>query len=206
VSLPASYFDHLYSTSNDPWGFETRWYERRKYAATLAALPRERYQRGFEPGCSNGVLTTLLAARCDSLLAADTAAAAVAIAQERLADTPHVEVRQLAVPSQWPDEEFDLIVLSELGYYLTVDDLGDLAALATRSLAPDGTLVVVHWRHPVDDYPLGGDEVHAIVGHGTSLRRVVHHDEPDFLLDVYGWPTAPSVAAAEGLVDDRGTL
>jgi predicted TPR repeat methyltransferase len=204
VSLPASYFDALYAASDDPWEFATRWYEKRKYAVTLAALPRERYRRGFEPGCSNGVFTVQLAKRCDRLLAADTAAAAVAIAKTRLTDQPHVEIRQLAVPSEWPGEEFDLIVLSELGYYLSVEDLEALATAATASLAADGTLAVVHWRHPVEDYPLAGDEVHAVISRATPLRRVVHHDEPDFLLDVYGSPASPTVAEAEGLVVHRG--
>ena len=77
ATLGASYFDGMYARSADPWGFTSRWYERRKYAISLAMLPRERYRRGFEPGCSIGVLTRQLAGRCDRLLACDVAAAAV---------------------------------------------------------------------------------------------------------------------------------
>ncbi|MFE7421819.1 hypothetical protein [Rhodococcus sp. NPDC057529] len=60
-----SYFDAMYAASPDPWGFGDRWYEQRKYALTLAALPRPRYRRAFEPGCSIGILTAALAHRCD---------------------------------------------------------------------------------------------------------------------------------------------
>ena len=61
-----------------PWGFADRWYEQRKYALTVASLPRPRYRRAFEIGCSVGVLTALLGERCGELLAVDVAAAAVA--------------------------------------------------------------------------------------------------------------------------------
>lgn len=36
----------------DPWDFESRWYEQRKYALSAAMLPKPRYRRAFEPGCS----------------------------------------------------------------------------------------------------------------------------------------------------------
>src|ERR1700709_2075359 len=116
MTLPPSYFEAMYAESADPWGFATRWYERRKYALTLAALPREQYRRGFEPGCSIGVLTARLPRRCASLLATELAPSAVATARERLASYDGVEVAQLAVPQDWPAGTFDLVVLSEIGY------------------------------------------------------------------------------------------
>ena len=61
MSLQPAYFDDMYAESPDPWGFRTRWYEERKFALTMAALPRRRYRRVFEPGCSVGMLTRLLA-------------------------------------------------------------------------------------------------------------------------------------------------
>ena len=57
TSTPPEYFDRMYAESDDPWRFETSEYERRKYAATLAALPRARYENALEIGCSIGVLT-----------------------------------------------------------------------------------------------------------------------------------------------------
>ena len=67
----------MYQAAADPWGFEDRWHEQRKYAISLAQLPAARYRSAFEPGCSVGVLTRLLASRCDTLLSCDVAAAAV---------------------------------------------------------------------------------------------------------------------------------
>ena len=54
--MPAGYFDAMYQAAADPWGFEDRWYEQRKYAISMALLPAARYRRALEPGCSIGVL------------------------------------------------------------------------------------------------------------------------------------------------------
>jgi SAM-dependent methyltransferase len=200
MSLPKDYFDDLYAASPDPWSLASRWYETRKYAVTLASLPRPRYRRGFEAGCSIGVLTELLADRCDALLAVDIAGSAVEATRLRVARHLHVEAQQLAIPGEWPDGSFDLIVLSEVGYYLDSGTLGDLMGKAVTSLAPDGTLVAVHWRHPVADYPLGGDEVHAALRASDRLAVLAHHEEQDFQLDVMVPQPLVSVAAASGLV------
>ena len=69
MSLDTGYFDQMYAAAPDPWGLSTRWYEARKYALTLALLPEPRYRDAFEPGCSVGVLTGMLAARCGQVLA-----------------------------------------------------------------------------------------------------------------------------------------
>ena len=42
MSLTGDYFDRMYAGAADPWGFGSRWYEQRKYALTLAALPGRR--------------------------------------------------------------------------------------------------------------------------------------------------------------------
>jgi SAM-dependent methyltransferase len=200
VSLPPEYFDDLYSGSADPWGFRTRWYEQRKRAATLAALPQERYRRAFEPGCSIGTLTAPLARRCDALLAADTSEAALRQARAAVADSPHVDVRRMRVPDEWPDGGFDLVVLSELGYYLDAAALHLLAERTVASLADGGAVLACHWRHPVADYPFTGDDVHALLGRQPGLHPVVEHVEEDFRLQVWTRGAVDSVARLEGLV------
>jgi SAM-dependent methyltransferase len=201
ASLPAGYFDAMYANTADPWGFDARWYERRKHALTVAALPRPRYRSAFEPGCSIGTLTELLAPRCERLLAADVAGRAVAAARARLSGAPHVRVHRLAVPDQWPDGPFDLVLLSEVGYYLDAADLDRLLERALASLEPGGDLVAVHWRHPVAEYPQRGDAVHGRLAGQSGLTRTCRHVEADFLLEVYARtpPAARSVAAREGL-------
>jgi SAM-dependent methyltransferase len=201
VTVGPEYFDGMYAASPDPWGFESRWYERRKYAVTMALLPSERYRDAFEPGCSIGVLTGLLAGRCDRLLSCDAAAAAAEAAARRNAARPNVRVEQRLLPGDWPAGRFDLIVFSELLYYFGADDLRDVLRLAAGALHPGGTLIAVHWRHPVAEYPRSGDEAHAAIGRQLGLAKLAAYADPDFLAEVYlrADGTPASVAQAGGL-------
>ncbi|MGH3935238.1 MAG: SAM-dependent methyltransferase [Pseudonocardiaceae bacterium] len=200
-SLPVAYFDDLYAASGDPWGFESRWYERRKFACTLAALPRPRYRSAFEPGCSGGVLSAGLAAQCEQLLCCDIAEEPVRAARRRLTAHANVAVQRLAVPRDWPSGPFDLVVISELAYYFDDVDRGRLWDQVAGTLQPGGTLVTVHWRHPVAEYPTTGDAVHAELATRPEFGRLAHHRETDFLLEVHERipPPARSVAQRAGL-------
>ncbi|WP_148613465.1 bifunctional PIG-L family deacetylase/class I SAM-dependent methyltransferase [Nocardioides rubriscoriae] len=153
--------DALHEAQADPWGVDRRWYERRKRALLLAMLPRERFRRGVEVGCSTGALAADLAARCDSLLALDASPSATTAALARLAGLDHVDVRLGSVPVDWPDGAVDLAVVSEVGYFLSPAALDGLAARLRGSLTPDGVVVLCHWRHPVVGWPLDGPGVHA---------------------------------------------
>ncbi len=202
ASLPVSYFDATYARRDDPWGFTDRWYEQRKRDLSLAALPDARYAHALEVGCSIGVLTAALAQRCDEVTATDVADAALVRARERLCGEPHVQVVRGALGGgTLPGGPFDLVVLSEVGYYLSATALAAaLPDLLTR-LTRRGTVLACHWRHPVEDYPLPGDAVHrALARAATSagLSRLVEHRETDLLLDV--WSRDPrSVAERTGL-------
>ncbi|WP_273653205.1 PIG-L family deacetylase [Cellulomonas fimi] len=199
ATLRQDFFDATYARRDDPWGFEDRWYEERKRAVTLAALPAARHGRVLEVGCSIGVLTAALAERCDTLLAVDVAPAAVARARERVAGAPHVRVEVGDVAARVPDGPWDLVVLSEVGYYLSRADLVRTARALRASLAPGGTVVAVHWRHPVADYPLTGDEVHRVLRRTLDLAPLVRHEEADFVLDVLA-ADPRSVARRTGLL------
>jgi SAM-dependent methyltransferase len=187
-SLPASYFDDLYAKDPDPWRFAASAYEREKYAATLAALPQARYRDVFEVGCSIGVLTAALAPRCDALLAVDLAAAALEQARQRCADLDHVRFAQMAVPGDWPDGRFDLILLSEVVYYLDRQDVSRLASRVAESLQPGGDVVLVHWLGETH-YPLSGDEaadlfISAPLTASTDWTVLRQERTPDYRLDV----------------------
>jgi SAM-dependent methyltransferase len=204
LTVPAEYFDAMYAAASDPWGFEDRWYERRKRAISLALLPAERYRAAFEPGCSIGLLTCLLARRCDALLSCDLAPAAVQAATRRTADLPSVRVERRAIPGEWPAGRFDLIVLSEILYYFDDHDLEQVLKNTAAALEPEGTLLAVHWRHPVAEHARSGDDAHRVLAAQAGLdplARLVSHREPDFLAEVYirtdGEPV--SVAQATGL-------
>lgn len=157
-SLPPGYFDALYAQDPDPWRFETSDYEREKYDETIRSLGRPRYRRVLEVGCSNGVLTQRLAPFCDELIAIDVAAAALARARLRLQGAQNVRLLSASLPDDLPSGTFDLIVLSEVLYYLDPHDVERAARACLDRLAAGGQMLLVHWLGPTPDYPLSGDE------------------------------------------------
>ena len=191
-------FDAMFDRSEDPWDFETSWYEERKRAVTLAALPARHLGRVLEVGCSTGVLTAELAARAESVVGTDLSERALERARRRLADQPHVSLQQLRAPQQWPAGRFDLIVLSEVGYFWQPDELDEAVGRAVASLSAEGVLLLCHWRHPVEGWPLDGDTVHGTARSASGLEVLVEHLEADFRLDLLGQPGRPTPAAREG--------
>jgi predicted TPR repeat methyltransferase len=184
TSTDREYFQNMYDESTDPWNFATSSYEQRKYALTINSLPRERYRNAFEPGCSIGVLSELLASRCERLLATDIVSSALEQAKKRLRKYENVVVESRAIPESWPDEVFDLVVLSEVAYYFDAGSLRDILALIVRSTLPGAHVIGVHWRGETD-YPLTGDRAHELMNANDQLRRIVHHLEEMFTLDLW---------------------
>jgi SAM-dependent methyltransferase len=185
MSVADSYFEQLFKDSDDPWAFKQRWYERRKRALTLAALPDPHYPVIFEPGCANGELSAELALRCDRLVCCDTSKAAVELARQRLHAFDHVQVLQGRLPKEWPEGRFDLIVFSELGYYLDAADLQAWITRARESLTENGQLLACHWRPKIEGCPLDAEQVHQALQEQLQLPRLFTHHEPDVLLDLW---------------------
>ena len=50
TSTSRSYFEQMYRDDADPWEFESSPYEQRKYAVTVASLPRSRYRSRLRAG------------------------------------------------------------------------------------------------------------------------------------------------------------
>ena len=198
AAVNATYFDAMFADSHDPWKFASRWYEQRKRALTLACLPQARYATAYEPGCANGELSAALATRCERLLVTDGSERAVELARERVASLPQVEVRQAWVPDQWPDEQFELIVLSEFLYYLAPEALEVVIERVRGSLAPGGCVLACHWRPRIGDCALDGDAVHDRLAERLGLQQLSALREADFRMDV--WSDAASVARQGGLI------
>lgn len=159
-SLDTDYFKKVYAANNDPWNFETSEYEAQKYRATLQALPHERYKNALEIGCSIGVLTKLLAERCDHLLATDVSEKALDQARERCKYLNNITFKKAQFPQKLPEDQFDLIMVSEVAYYLSPEDWNLAMQKFLKIMPKSGNLVLVHWLPEVHDYPQTGDQVH----------------------------------------------
>lgn len=195
-SRPAAYFEALYAADPDPWRFATSDYEREKYAATLAALPVRRYAAALEVGCSIGVLTRLLAPRCGRLLAIDAAERPLTQARANVREWPGVEIACRRIPEEWPAQTFDLILFSEVLYFLGPADVIRTAALARASLRPGGVVGLVNWTGHSDD-PCGGEQAADLFLRETpDLRVLTAAWHPGYRLDILVAPDERSNRAA----------
>ena len=180
-----AYFEQLYARDPDPWRFATSDYERAKYAETLDALPKGRFDRCFEVGCSIGVLSRQLAPRCDALLGVDVAEGALAQARARCADQPWVEFERMAVPAAWPGGAFDLVLFSEVLYYLGMPGLHEAARKTLDSLGRGGTVVLVNWHGDTDGACTGDEAAESFIEDAAPrLRPVVQRRAEKYRLDV----------------------
>ncbi|GAA4587792.1 SAM-dependent methyltransferase [Actinoplanes octamycinicus] len=185
ASYSLDHFIGLYEAKDDPWDNATKWSDQRKYAVAMASLPRERYRRCYEPGCAVGVLSVMLADRCGEVLAVDCVEEAVVQARAATAGLPHVEVARALLPAELPDGTFDLIVVGDLLYYLSADDLQLMIDGMLARLEPGGDLLSVHFRDRDNPGNYDGFNVHARLAALPSLDRVIHHEDEWFVCDVF---------------------
>ena len=172
-TVDLAHFERLYGGSADPWRFASSPYERAKYAATLAALPRRHYPHALDVGCSIGVFTEQLAHRCADLLGIEPVASALDQARSRNAGLPWVRFASMFVPAQWPDEMFDLVVISEVLDYLGTDDLTVLGDRLRATLRPGGDLVLVHWVGKKAGGASGNEASDALIGNVADVISVL---------------------------------
>jgi SAM-dependent methyltransferase len=159
VTWPAAIFESLYQRDPDPWHFETSAYEREKYAKTLACVGEERFGLALELGCSIGIMTRALAARCNRLIAVDAAPTALAYARSRCGDLDWVSFHQGLLPREFPDlapQSCNLIMISEVLYFLSLGDIDHLARLVLQSRHSDARLILVNWTGKTNT-PCSGD-------------------------------------------------
>jgi len=184
-SAPAERFAALYRDDPDPWRTRTSWYERRKRATVLAALPAERYRHAAEPGCGTGELTVELAARCDAVMASDYTDAAVTATRAATAGRPGVAVEQLVLPDprSVPDG-VDLVVCSEVLYYLDTADLDRVVERIVSAAHPGTDVVLVHWTGSAAEAPRSAEATHRRFLDDPRFRCVVEHRDTGFLLHV----------------------
>ncbi|MGA9856687.1 MAG: SAM-dependent methyltransferase [Solirubrobacteraceae bacterium] len=182
--MTAADFEARYRSDPDPWSYTTSGYERDKYAATLAACGSGPFEAALELGASIGVFTELLAPRCRSLVTVDAAESAVAQARSRLAGRSSVSVILGTLPGAIGAGDYDLVVASEILYYLDESELARTLTALERVMSTGARLVAVHWRPEGPERPFGAAEVHARLRDLPWLMPVSAAPTPDYLLDV----------------------
>jgi cyclopropane fatty-acyl-phospholipid synthase-like methyltransferase len=165
-------------------------------------LPYARYRHAYEPGCSIGVLTEQLAGRCDHITAVDVAQAALNSTHHRLLRAgcrDRVTLLRGSLDTPWPTAGFDLVVLSEVCYYLDPAVLREVLDREVPRLTSGATVLAAHWRHRVDDYPMTGDHANDIIAATAGLYHLGGYRDTDVVIDAFDTAGAASVAARSGV-------
>ena len=168
-SVPASHFEEVFKNNPDPWHCDWKrdpigalkclFYEQRRYWNILRTIPRKRYRHGLELGCATGIFTQSLAKRCERLLAIDYSETAIAFGRRRCRKLSQVRFEHARIPDEFPEGNFDLIILSEVAYYLSMADFLTTVHHIVESLTPGGHFLMVHCRNH-REVPLPGDLPH----------------------------------------------
>jgi 2-polyprenyl-3-methyl-5-hydroxy-6-metoxy-1,4-benzoquinol methylase len=172
-STPPEYFDKIYAESPDPWKYASSAYERRKYLATLSVLPRAHFHNAVEVGCSIGILSSLLSERCDGVCAIDSSEVALTYARENCTSRTNIDFMRMLVPGEWPDGSFDLIVFSEVLYYLSHADIVKTVHKTLSSLEPDGVVLLVHWLGSTGVARTGDEVAATFIRTANSKLKVI---------------------------------
>lgn len=160
--------DHLqalYSEGDDPWDFRTSAYEQDKFRATTDALLRTAYASALEVGCGNGELARHIAPRCARYTGVDAVGIALDAARCAVPDGHFV---QAFLPCDLPEGPHDLIVLSEVLYFLSHDGLLSLGHQITQRW-PAAEVIAVTWLGPSGN-PLEGEAALAAFVAAVSPR------------------------------------
>jgi predicted O-methyltransferase YrrM len=183
--MTAAEFEARYRAQGDPWDYRTSAYEQCKYRETLAVCGAGPFASTLELGGSIGVFSAMLAPRCRRLTTIDFAPTAVAAARRRLRAYPQASVRLGAIPAALPPGPYDLVIASEILYYLDDAALAGTLAALERELARGGRLVAVHWIPPGPERPRDAYAAHAALVAAPWLSRVESRGTPEYLLEVF---------------------
>ncbi|WP_176592706.1 trifunctional glycosyltransferase/class I SAM-dependent methyltransferase/polysaccharide deacetylase [Sphingobium sp. EM0848] len=144
-----AFWDSYFATE-DPWNYGSP-YEQEKYRLQLSLLPDRPVAKALELACAEGRFTTMLAAKVGHLTATDIAEPAVMRAHARCKGRDNIDFAVLDLSRDPLPQNMDLIVCSEVLYYL--DDVAELQAVVARlttALAPGGVMITAH-AHMIGD-------------------------------------------------------
>ncbi len=156
----------------DPWKADSE-YERAKRERALELLGDWRPARALELGCAEGHFTACLAPRVGELVAVDISGRALARAAERCRSQGNVSFQQLDFFGRPVPAGFDLIVCSEVLYYLR--DRRQLRQTLERiaaALNPGGRLLTAHAFVLADDESASGFDWDAPFGMRSILETL----------------------------------
>lgn len=175
-------FEAKFQQDIDPWNYANSPFEAHKRGVLLRAVGRRHFGRGLELACAIGETTRFLAPRCLRLLALDSSDTALGEAKRRTGSLQNVALCRAILPLDLPNGPFDLIVASEILYYLRANDLRSLLARIVHATAPGGRVVILHHRRNFDDAAIPPSMAQGWAGRHLrrSMKLVFRHDDARF--------------------------
>lgn len=129
--------------AGDPWRLDGNPFERERHAQMLRLSLSDGFvMNALEVGCAAGAFTEKLAPHCERLTVIDVVPQAIDRASLRTKQWSHITWIVSDIEQFSRAEQFDLIVVAEVLYYLR--DVGEMRAAVNnllRMLAPGGHLV-----------------------------------------------------------------
>jgi predicted TPR repeat methyltransferase len=165
------FFDHFYD-DGDTFGYDRNPEDQLKFARTLEVCGGNGLGRVLELGCAVGSFTEVLVPHASEVLALDVSRATVERVRERMHGSSHVRAVAMTLPDEFPEGEFDVVVASDVLYYLPVADLQRCVERIEASLDVGGAFVAVHYV-PRMGSVLNGDEAHDVIAAHTRLNHVL---------------------------------
>jgi 2-polyprenyl-3-methyl-5-hydroxy-6-metoxy-1,4-benzoquinol methylase len=144
------YFELKYLRGN-PYPVEIDPQEIEKFDRAFNCIKGRQYSSILEIGCGEGYFLEMYLLLSDRILATDISKLALKKAKERVGDKKNIEFRQFDIVRNNLDERFDLVICSEVLYYLTLDQLKSIIPKVFGYMKEDSNLLSIHARSLGDD-------------------------------------------------------
>jgi SAM-dependent methyltransferase len=168
-------FEEKFGTDPDPWNTWSAHYEAVKRDALAHMIGPGRYGRALELAAGNGSNTLMVASKALRLTVTEGTSAGAHLVEKAVRGRARVRVVRHDLAERLPGHAFDLIVISEVLYYLAPGPFLTLAREVERTLMPGGRLVLLHHGENFADRARPADTVHAdfiaAIGKVLSLQR-----------------------------------
>jgi peptidoglycan/xylan/chitin deacetylase (PgdA/CDA1 family)/SAM-dependent methyltransferase len=188
----------------DPWHYGSD-YEDKKLEQTLSLLPAGPIGNALELACAEGYFTLRLAPHVGHLVASDISPTALSRARLRCAEARHVEFAVLDMVKDDLPQGLDLVVCSEVLYYMSQARLPELAAKIAGSLKPGGHLLMTHAKLIGDDrtstafdfgHPFGARTIGQVFAGVPGLSLVKRIETPLYMIHLFRRKASEGEAAA----------
>lgn len=182
-------FDAHYKRYTNPFSLKGKKYEKQKLSDTLRLISAPHIEIAIDYGCGIGDASIALSGRANRILSIDGSAVALERLGARIMGRrlKNIELRHATIDDPWPiatAERADLILASEVLYYLSASELRAIGPLFRSSLRDEGRMLTCHYRKPFHDRILENEEVHHILvcSMGVVIDKISPADHYDLIV------------------------